>query len=107
MAEITLRHEIDCDEDTFWEKCVFADNDEYNRVLYKERLKFPGYELLDFKDTGDKKIRKVKIEPPLGNLPGPVKKVIGDRFSWVEEGLFDKKTHRYNFTVVPSTLPDK
>jgi hypothetical protein len=107
MAEVTLRHEIDCDEDTFWNQCVFSEGDDYNRKLYLEYLKFPGYTLLESKDTEDKKTRKVKIDPPLVGIPGPVKKVIGDKLSYVEEGVFDKKTRRYTFTVTPSTMAEK
>src|SRR4029079_17491480 len=47
------------------------------------------------------------VDPPLSNVPGPVKKVIGDRLSYVEEGTFDKKTKRYSFKVTPSTMAEK
>jgi hypothetical protein len=105
MAEITLRHEMNCDEDTYFERCMF--DEEYNRRLYIETLKFPGYELLEQSDGPDKRTRKVHIDPPLAGIPGPVKKVIGDKFSYVEEGTFDKKTKRYTFKVVPSTMSEK
>jgi hypothetical protein len=105
MPEITLRHDFECDEDTYWHKIVF-DRD-FNRRLYLEALRFPAYELLEQKEDDQRLTRKVHIDPPLGNLPGPVKKVIGDRFSYVEEGTFDKKTRRYAFKVTPSTMADK
>ncbi|MFO0679639.1 MAG: DUF2505 family protein [Polyangiaceae bacterium] len=104
MAEITIRHELDCDEDTFW-KCVF--DDEYNRRLYLERLQFPGYKILEQKDEATSILRKVHIDPPVAGLPGPVKKLVGDRLSYVEEGTFDKAKKRYTFTVRPSTLAEK
>jgi hypothetical protein len=105
MAEVTLRHEFDCDEDTYWEKTVF--DPDFNKRLYLEVLKFPGYQLLEQKDDDAKRTRRVHIDPPLGNLPGPVKKVIGDKFSYIEEGTFDKKSKRYTFKITPSTLADK
>jgi hypothetical protein len=40
-------------------------------------------------------------------MPAPVKKVLGDRLSYVEEGTFDRKTKRYSFKIFPSTLADK
>ena len=43
----------------------------------------------------------------MGDLPGPVKKVIGDRLAYTEEGTFDKKSKRYTFKVTPSTMADK
>jgi hypothetical protein len=105
MAEIEIRHELDCSEDVYWEKCVF--DREYNEELYSRYLKFPLYELVSQDDGPEKITRKVRIEPPVGNLPGPVKKVLGDRLGYVEEGTFDKKTRRYTFKVTPSTMAEK
>jgi hypothetical protein len=105
VAEITLRHEFDCDEDTYWSRLTF--DPAFNTRLYLEVLKFPGYELLEQKDDSAALTRRVKIVPPLGNMPAAFKKVIGDRFSYVEEGTFDKKTRRYTFKITPSSMPDK
>jgi len=105
MPEITLRHEIDTDEDTYWARCVF--DAEFNKKLYIDALKFPEWKLLDSKDDDAKIWRKVQVDPPTGNMPGPVKKVIGDRLSYLEEGTFDKKTKRYAFKVTPSTMAEK
>jgi hypothetical protein len=104
MAEVTLRHEIETDEDTFWSKVVF--DEAFNKALYVDHMKF-GWKLLDQRDEPDRITRRVNVEPPTGNLPAAVKKVIGDRLSYVEEGTFDKKTRRYAFKVTPSTLADK
>ncbi len=105
MAEITLRHEIDTDEDTYWEKCVLSDA--FNKEMYEKHLRFPGWTVLDKKEDDAKIVRKVKVEPRVGDLPGPVKKVIGDKISYVEEGTFDRKAKRYTFHVTPSALPEK
>jgi hypothetical protein len=105
MAEVTLRHDVNTDEDTYWSKIVFSES--FNKEMYEGALKFPGWTLLDFKDDADKTSRKVKVEPRVGDVPGPVKKVLGDRLSYVEEGTFDKKTKKYTFKVTPSALPDK
>ena len=105
MPEVTLKHEIDTDEDTFWEKIVFSEA--FNKKLYQEVLKFPGWKLLDQKEDDAKISRKVSVDPPTGDLPGPLKKVIGDRLSYTEEGTFDKKTKKYSFKVTPSTMGDK
>ena len=104
MPEITIRHELECDEDTYW-KCVF--DDEYNRKLYKDKLKFPGYELLEQKNTATSIYRRVHVDPPTGTMPAAVKKVVGDKLSWVEDGTFDKASHRYEFKVTASTMADK
>jgi hypothetical protein len=105
MPEITLRHEFECDEDTYWQKVTFDRG--FNERLYLEVLRFPGYKLASQEEDPHKLTRRVHIDPPLGNLPGPVKKAIGDKFSYVEEGSFDKKTRRYTFRITPSTMADK
>ncbi|MBX3211644.1 MAG: DUF2505 family protein [Labilithrix sp.] len=105
MPETTLRHEIETDEDTFWSKIVFDEG--FNKKLYEGALKFPGWKLLDSKEEGDKIVRRVQVDPPVGDLPGALKKVIGDRLAYTEEGTFDKKTKRYSFKVTPSTMADK
>ncbi len=105
MPDVTLRHEIDTDEDTYWARCVF--DADFNQKLYIDALKFPVWRLLDTTDDASKIWRRVQVDPPVGNMPGPVKKLLGDRLSYVEEGTFDKKTKRYSFKVTPSTLADK
>lgn len=105
MAETTIVDEFECTEETYWEKCHF--DPEYNRRLYLEHLKFPGWKLLETKTEGDKTSRKVVLDPPVGALPGPVKKLMGDSFSYTEQGTYDKKTGRYTFTITPSTMADK
>lgn len=105
MPESTLRHEIDTDEDTYWPRCVF--DADFNKKLYIDTLQFPMWKLLDSKEDEQKIWRRVQVDPPMGNMPGALKKVLGDRLSYVEEGTFDKKTKRYAFKVTPSTLADK
>ena len=105
MTNITLRHEFETDEDTYWARCVF--DPDFNRKLYIEALQFPVWRLLDSKDDGAQIRRRVQVDPPVGTLPAALRKVIGDRLSYVEEGTFDKSTKRYAFKVVPSTLAEK
>jgi hypothetical protein len=105
MAEVTLRHEIDTDEDTFWSKIVF--DEQFNKKMYEGGLKFPKWQLLDVKEDDAKITRRVQVEPPVKDLPAAVKKVVGDRLAYTEEGTFDRKAKRYAFKVIPSTMPDK
>jgi hypothetical protein len=105
MAETTIVDEFDCTEENYWGKCHF--DPEYNRRLYLEHLKFPGWKLVETKTEGDKTSRRVILDPPVGALPGPVKKLIGDSLSYTEVGTYDKSTGRYKFTVTPSTMADK
>lgn len=104
MPEVTLRHEIETDEDTYWPKVVFDPS--FNEEMYVKHLQI-GWKLLDQKEDDAKLTRRVHVEPPVGNLPGPLKKLIGDRLSYEEEGTFDKATRRYSFRVKPSTMAEK
>lgn len=106
MPEITLRHEIDTDEDTFWKEIVFKES--FNKELYEKALQFPHWDLLDMKEDDAKITRKVKVQPATKDLPAPIKKALGgDALAYTEEGTFDKKTKKYSFKVVPSMLSDK
>ena len=41
------------------------------------------------------------------NVPGAMKKVLGDRFGYIEEGTLDRKRNRYRFRATPSSMADK
>ncbi|MBK7402471.1 MAG: DUF2505 domain-containing protein [Myxococcales bacterium] len=104
MPEQEIRNSMDCSVDAYW-KCVF--DEEYNRRLYLEALKFREFKLLSQTDGANgSRSRKVYLNPPAADLPGPVAKVVGD-LSWTEEGTWDPKTGRYKFKVTPASLPDK
>jgi hypothetical protein len=104
-ADLTLRHEMNCDADTYWEKCVLAED--YNQRLFYDGLKFKSYELVEQKDLGDTVTRRVKAEPKPANLPGPIKKAIGESFGYTEEGTYDRKAKVYTFRTIPGGFPDK
>jgi hypothetical protein len=40
-------------------------------------------------------------------MPRAVARVLGERFSYVEEGTFDAKAERYDFRVITSTVTDR
>ena len=104
MPDVTMRHDIETDEDTYWSKIVFDEG--FNKAMYVDHLGIK-WTLQDQKEDDAKITRRVHVEPPVGNLPGPVKKVIGDKLAYTEEGSFDKKTKRYTFKVTPSTMAEK
>ena len=49
------------------------------------------WRVLEQKLTDETLIRKVEVHPLVENMPGPIKKVLGDRFGYVEEGTLDRK----------------
>lgn len=105
MQEVTIVHEFDCDEDTHWTKCFFSED--FNKKLYLETLGFPMWRILSQVETDATIERKLDIRPLLKNIPGPVMKVMGDRFGYIEDGTFDKKARRYKFRTIPSVMGDK
>src|SRR5438128_2564946 len=105
MASTRIQHDFDCSEAVFWQH-TFLDP-EFNRRLYLETLRFPSWKVVEEKVTDDTIERKVAVQPLVENLPGPVKKVMGDRFGYTEEGQLDRKQNRYRFRVIPSAMPDK
>jgi hypothetical protein len=105
MAEVTVRHELDCSVQDYWDKCVFDEG--FNRALYVDRLHFTGFVPGESKDLGDRRTKKAKMEPPLHGVPAAVKKAIGDRLSYSEDGYLDKATGHYTCTITPSTFADK
>src|SRR5439155_9970223 len=91
MAEMRVEHVFNCSEETFWTKVFF--DDEYNRRLFVETLRFPVWRVLKSEDQGDEVRRTIEASPPIGDLPGALKAVIGDNAGYEERGVFNKKTH--------------
>ena len=105
MAEIRVEHSFKCSEETFWTKVFF--DDEYNRRLFQEILKFPVWRVLKSEEHGDEVHRTIEAAPPIGDLPGALKAVVGDSAGYEERGVFNKKTRRYRVQVVPNRMSDK
>ncbi len=106
MAEdLRIEHTFDCSEDAFWGKLFF--DEEYNRRMYYDALNFPLWREISSDDRGDELIRIIECEPNLGDLPGAIKKVIGDNLRYREEGHYDKASRRYRLKIIPSRLADK
>lgn len=91
---------LDCSEQDFWDQ-IFRSED-FNHYLY-EGLGFE-YELQEWNpETGYRRARVC----PAQQMPRAVARVLGDRFSYIEEGRFDSLTGRYQFVVIPSTIADR
>lgn len=103
MGKFTVTHEINCNVETFWK--TFFDKD-FNEKLYKESLGFPAFSVLEQKETDTQITRRTSGTPKM-SLPGPVQKLFGSNFSYVEEGTFDKATKVFQWKMIPSTLADK
>ena len=105
MKQVKYEHIFECDEDTYWDKVFF--DDDYNRKLFMDTLKFSLWKQ-EIKERTDSVIRRtVTVQPPVGDVPGAVRKLLGDRFGYLEQGTFDRKTRRYSIKIEPSTAADK
>ena len=97
---LAIRQLLDCPEPEFWSR-IFGSED-FNRYLY-DGLGF-AYELLEWdQETG---LRRAKISPSQ-QMPKAVARVLGERFSYVEEGTFDPVARRYDFRVITSAVTDR
>ena len=104
-SSVRIVHTYNVSEDTFWDKLFF--DDEYNRRLYLEALKFYDWKLVKHEDKGEQVHRSIDVAPRLGDLPGPMKKVLGENIRYTEAGVLDKATRRYKISIIPSALAGK
>src|SRR5690606_6754238 len=70
---LRIEHEFECSEKGFWETFL---NREYNHEMFRQHMKFPRWELSTFDMRDEEVVRVVEVEPYVGPLPGPVKKVL-------------------------------
>ncbi|MBT8467479.1 MAG: DUF2505 family protein [Deltaproteobacteria bacterium] len=97
---LAIHQLLDCSEQEFWDRIFRCEK--FNEYLY-EGLGFE-YELEEWNpQTG---YRRAKVRPAQ-QMPRAVARVLGDRFSYIEEGTFDSLTATYRFIVIPSTIADR
>jgi hypothetical protein len=100
----TMRHEINCDQERFWK--LFLDGSMQRRVV--DELGFRKWEIVEEKDDEKEFVRIVKAIP---NVEGPAAslllKVLGDQFSYVEEGRFDKASKTFFAVFKASNGPGR
>jgi len=86
--------------DRFWNE-VFFDT-AFTDGLYRDGLGFEGCELIsDRVESDGNRERTIKVFPRL-EMPGPVKKLLGNRFYYLETGRYDARRQRW---VADLTIP--
>jgi hypothetical protein len=103
MKQIHLAHEINCSPEEFWK--LFFDP-AFNEALLRDVMKVSEFQVTKFED-GEREILRTTTGKPQVNLPGPIKKIIGDGFSYTEEGRFEKGAKRWHFKIKISSFGDK
>jgi len=101
---VRIEHTFNCDEKAFW--TLFLD-EEYNREMFLEGLRFNRWEVTKLEESETEVRRSVVVEPRVPDLPGPIKKVIGDSAGYEEIGRFNRATNRYSMDIVPTKLKGK
>jgi Protein of unknown function (DUF2505) len=99
-----MEHTFDCSEKAFWD--TFLD-DAYNKAMFVDSMKFPRWEVTRFDLSDSELVRTVEVEPYVGQLPGPIVKVLGNRIRYREEGRLDRAKGSYKLSVVPGKFADK
>jgi hypothetical protein len=106
MRKIKFDHVFNCSMDVYWDKVFF--DEEYNKALFLDTLKFPHWSSEITEDNDDVIKRVVTVRSPVGkDVPAAVRKVLGDSFGYKEFGTFDKKTKRYHVDVESNVATDK
>jgi hypothetical protein len=105
MATIDVEHPFNCSEATFWDQ-VFL-NLEFNERLFKGELKFPGWREISSEERGDAIHRVVEVVPYVGELPGPLKALVGEGIGYRERGVLERAARRYRVEVIPNKMADK
>lgn len=91
------------DEATFWERLFF--DPEFNHRLYYDVLGFDRWEVIEDRiDEEGGRVRRVRIAPGVG-LPAPARKVVGNAFTYVENGRLDPQTRRFDYRIEPALNP--
>jgi hypothetical protein len=98
MRKVSAKNEIHCDVAEFWD--IFLD-EAYTRALHEE-LGSKEMEVLERSDTR----RRLRVVPKL-NMPGPVAKLLGDRFGYEEQSTIDRKKNLFQWKILPNTMQEK
>jgi hypothetical protein len=93
MKTVTASNVLPCTPETFWK--TFLD-ERYTRALFIDELGFKELTVLELTDT----TRKVRVVPNV-NLPGPLKKLVGDSFGYEEHGTLDRAKNEWTWRMLP------
>lgn len=105
MKERRIEHVYDCSAEVFWNQ-IFLD-EEYNRKLFLDELHFSVWKVLRSEERGNELHRVIEATPPLGDLPGALKRLLSEGLGYEEHGVLDRAQRRYRLEVKPRSLANK
>jgi hypothetical protein len=101
-TRFTMTHDLNCDADRFW--VLFFDRAFTGKMF--EALELSDFSITTVKDDDKEIVRTVRATPKV-EVPGAVRKLLGDRFSYTEEGRYDRTTKTFRFVIATSALKEK
>jgi hypothetical protein len=105
MKERRIEHTYACSGDVFWNQ-IFLD-EEYNRRMFLDELHFESWRVIRSETRGTEVHRVIDAVPRIGDLPGPLKKLLSSGAGYEERGVVDLAAHRYRLEVTPRSLANK
>lgn len=90
-TRIQFSHLIHCPLEVFWRDFL---DEELNRALFLDDLGFSVYRVAERSDRDGRVHMRVEIGPKL-SVPTAVRKLIGDKFSYIEVGELADGLYRY------------
>lgn len=105
MQERRFEHTYNCSADVFWSQ-IFLD-EAYNQRMFLQELHFESWRVLRSEERGTEVHRVVEGVPKLGDLPGPLKKLLSEGAAYEERGVVDRAQQRYRLEVTPRSLASK
>ena len=103
--KFTLRHPYSIEPEAFWRDVFF--DPAYNEALYRKALQFEAFKVIEETQGPDgRRARKMSVTPKI-DAPGPIKSLLGDSVSYVEDGHLDLAKPSWVVKVLPSKLADK
>ncbi len=97
-----IEHIINGTQEKVWELLW---DDEFSKVL-KKALNLEELETVDKKEEGDRIVIKKKVTPRI-TLPSTVKKLVGDRISYLEIDKLKKDEYFFDWEIKPYVLQGK
>lgn len=106
MTDAKIVHELACSEATFWDRLFF--DEEFNRSLFLDELGFSGWRVLKQTEVSPDIVeREIEVMPKVGDIPGPLRAVVGEGLSYRELGRYDRQRRRYDVKAISARLGDR
>ncbi|HEY5955294.1 MAG TPA: DUF2505 family protein [Polyangiaceae bacterium] len=106
MTKARIVHELGCSEELFWDQLFF--DDDFNRRLFLEELGFSNWRVIHRGDISAPIVDvEIEVTPKLGDLPGPLRTIVGEGLSYREVGRLNRTSRRYAVKAQSAKLGDR